>query len=109
VSIHLPHVIDLYVKLENSDDVAALAECFAADATVRDEGRTYSGLAAIEGWKTAAKRRYNHSVAPLAVVDRDGKIVLKAELSGTFPGSPVTVEFSFIVKDNKIVALEINP
>jgi hypothetical protein len=109
MSIHLPHVIELYVKLENSGDVAALAECFAADATVRDEGRTYSGLAAIEGWKAATKRKYNHSVAPLEVVDRDGKTILKVELSGKFPGSPVTVEFSFVLKDDKIVGLEINP
>ena len=108
MSIHLPHAIELYVKIENSGDVEALSECFASNATVRDEGRTYEGLAAIREWKAETKKKYNHTVAPLAVAGRDGKTVLKAKLTGNFPGSPVTLEFSFVLESGKIVSLEIH-
>jgi hypothetical protein len=105
--IHLPHPIDLYVKAENSGAVETLSECFASDATVRDERQTYEGLAAIKTWKAETKRKYGHTMEPLEIADRDGKTVLKARLSGNFPGSPVTVEFSFALKDGKIVALDV--
>jgi hypothetical protein len=108
MSIHLPLPVDLYVKAENSGDVEALSECFASDATVRDESRTYEGLAAIKEWKAETKKKYNHSVAPLEIAHRDGKTVLKAKLSGNFPGSPVTLEFSFVVEEGKIALLEIH-
>lgn len=108
MSIHLPRPIDLYVKAENSGDVEMMSECFAADATVRDEARTYKGLAAIKEWKAQTKKKYNHTVAPLELARRDGKTVLKARLSGDFPGSPVTLEFSFVLEGGKIVSLEIH-
>ena len=108
MSIQLPPPIDLYVRIENSGDFKALSECFASSATVRDEGRTYQGLSAIREWKADAKKKYNHTVAPLAVAHRDGKTVLKAKLTGNFPGSPVTLEFSFALEDGKIVSLEIH-
>ena len=107
MSIRLPAAIDRYVKAENSGDVEALAECFAPDAVVRDEGRTYRGLAAIKAWKAATKKKYNHTVAPLDVVRRGGRTVLKVRLSGNFPGSPVTLEFSFVLEGGKIASLEI--
>jgi hypothetical protein len=108
MSVHLPPPIDLYVEIENSGDIEALSECFAYNATVRDEGHTYEGLAAIKEWKADTKKKYNHTVAPLAVAHRDGKTVLKAKLTGNFPGSPLTLEFSFLLKDGKIVSLEIH-
>lgn len=108
MSIHLPPPIDLYVRIENTGDAEALSECFASNATVRDEGHTYEGLAAIRQWKADTKKKFNHTVAPLTVAHRDGKTVLKAQLTGNFPGSPVTLEFSFVLEDGKIVSLEIH-
>ena len=108
MSIHLPPAIDLYVKAENSGQVQALSECFAPNATVRDEGRTYKGLAAIKEWKAETKKKYNHTVAPLEIAHRDGKTILKARLAGDFPGSPVTLEFSFVLEGGKIASLEIH-
>jgi len=104
MSIHLPPAIDLYVKAENSGDVEALSACFAPEATVRDEGHTYKGLAAIKAWKAETKRKYNHTVAPFEMTGT----VLKAKLSGNFPGSPVTLEFTFVLEGGKIVSLEIH-
>jgi hypothetical protein len=108
MSVPLPPPIDLYVRIENSGDLEALSECFASNATVRDEGHTYEGLAAIREWKADTKKKYSHTIAPLEVAQRDGKTVLKAKLAGNFPGSPVTLEFSFVLEDGKIVSLEIH-
>jgi hypothetical protein len=107
MSIYLPPAIDLYIRIENSGDVEALSECFVSNATVRDESHTYQGLAAIREWKADTKKKYSHSIAPLEVSDRDGKVILKAQLTGNFPGSPVTLEFSFVLSDGKIASLEI--
>jgi SnoaL-like protein len=104
MSIHLPAAIDLYVKAENSGDVEAMSECFAPNATVRDEGRTHRGLAAIKEWKAETKRKYNHTATPLEITGT----VLKAKLAGNFPGSPVTLEFRFVLEGGKIVSLEIH-
>ena len=93
---------------ENSGQVQALSECFAPNATVRDEGRTYKGLPAIKEWKAETKKKYNHTVAPLEIAHRDGKTILKARLAGDFPGSPVTLEFSFVLEGGKIASLEIH-
>lgn len=106
--IQLPPPIDLYVKAENSGEVEALSQCFAPDATVRDENHTYEGLAAIKEWKAETKKKYNHTVVPLEVAERNGKTVLKARLSGNFPGSPVTLEFSFVLVGGRIASLEIH-
>jgi len=108
MSIYLPPAIDLYIKAENSGQVQALSECFAPNATVRDEGGTYKGLAAIKEWKAETKKKYNHTVAPLEIAHRDGKTILKARLAGDFPGSPVTLEFSFVLEGGKIASLEIH-
>jgi hypothetical protein len=107
MSLQLPQAIDLYVKVENSGDTEALSNCFANDATVRDEGHTYIGLDAIKKWKAHTKKRYNHIIHPLAVSHREGKTILTARLTGNFPGSPVTLQFSFVIEAGKIVALQV--
>jgi hypothetical protein len=105
--IHLPPAIDNYINAENSGDADAMSRCFAPDAIVRDEGHTYEGLAAIKQWKTETKKKYNHSVEPLDAVERNGKTIVTSKLTGNFPNSPVTLEFIFGLKDDKIVSLEI--
>jgi len=107
MSIRLPVAIALYVKAEDSGDLSLLAECFAPDGMVRDEGRTYRGRPAIRGWKAETKTKYNHTVTPLEVARRETATVMKARLDGDFPGSPVTLEFRFTLEGGKIASLEI--
>ena len=109
MSIQLPPHVDLYIQLENAGDTERLSECFAPNAIIRDEGRTYEGLAAIKAWKAETKKKYHHTVTPLAVAQQKGKTVLKAQLTGNFPGSPVTVNFDFVLEAGKILSLEIHP
>ena len=78
MSLLLPPAIALYVKLENAGDTATLSACFAPNAIVRDEDRTYEGLAAITAWKAETKQKYHHTVMPLTVAHQHGKTVLTA-------------------------------
>ena len=107
MSIQLPDPIDRYVQIANSGTADAVPECFAPDATVYDEGQTYEGVASIKDWMAATKKKYGHIITPLELAERDGQSVLKARLTGDFPGSPVTVNFSFVLADGKIRSLEI--
>jgi hypothetical protein len=40
-------------------------------------------------------------------VHKGEKIVVVAEVSGTFPGSPIELRFNFTLRDDKIVTLAI--
>ena len=103
----LPKPIEVFMSSENMRDTDALAGCFAPDATVQDEGRTLKGLKAIKSWRLETARKYQHRLEPVAASARGGKTVVSTKLTGTFPGSPVTVDFVFTLEGGKIAALEI--
>jgi hypothetical protein len=107
MSAHLPKAIERFMSSENAHDADALAACFASDATVRDEGRTREGLTEIAAWRRETTEKYRHTVEPLAVAERDGKIIVATKVAGEFPGSPITLDFVFRLKDGKISSLEI--
>lgn len=105
--VDLPIPVAIYIAAENSGDTEALAECFAKDAVVRDEGQTIQGLAAIKQWKAETKKKYQHTVEPVTVAQEDGKIIVTNRLTGNFPGSPIELEFVFALDGDKIASLEI--
>jgi hypothetical protein len=107
ISIQLPAPIDLYFSSENAHDPSAIPECFAADAIVRDEGKTIKGVAAIRAWRIETGAKYHHNVEPLSLSTRDGKTVVRGKVSGSFPGSPITLDHVFKIESGKITALEI--
>ena len=65
MKITLPTPIKLYLQADAGDDEGLFSACFAADAEVRDEGRTIRGLDAIIAWKREAKQKYQYRVEPL--------------------------------------------
>ena len=105
--VDLPTPIAIYIDAENRGDTEALAKCFAEDAVVRDEGETIEGLAAIKRWKTETKKKYEHTIEPLASAQKDGKTIVTNRLTGNFPGSPIELEFVFELDGDKIASLEI--
>ncbi len=105
--LDLPVPIAEYFAAEEARNALALAQCFVDDGVVNDEGGTYSGLTAIRDWNAAAREKYHYTVIPLGVVDRDGTTVVAGQISGDFPGSPVTLDHIFRLKGNKIASLEI--
>jgi hypothetical protein len=105
--VDLPTPIAIYIDAQNRGDTEALAQCFAENAVVRDEGKTLEGLAAIKQWKTETRKKYQHTVEPLAATKKDGKTIVTTRLTGNFPGSPIDLEFVFTLDGDKIALLEI--
>jgi hypothetical protein len=74
---------------------------------VRDEGKTIMGVAAIKKWLAETAQKYHHTVDPIGVARRDGKVIVTAKVSGNFPGSPISLQHIFKIEGGRIVSLEI--
>jgi hypothetical protein len=103
----LPNVIKEFVEAKNSHDSIAFAECFSETATVFDEENTYTGRKEIKSWIEASNAKYKMVAAPVNYSESGTKGILTAEISGTFDGSPVLLDYSFEIRDDKINRLEI--
>jgi hypothetical protein len=103
----LPEPIAAYFAADRQNP-EALAQCFAADAIVKDEGRTYSGFEAIKAWKAASSAQYTYTSEPFALAEREGYQVVRSRVSGNFPGSPVDLQYSFHIERGVITSLEIS-
>ena len=103
----MPKPIARYFAAENTGDANLFDQCFADGALVRDENETHEGLGAIKEWKAETKKKYQHKIESLKFLEKDGKNIVTNRLTGNFPGSPIELEFVFIVRGDKIVSLEI--
>jgi hypothetical protein len=102
-----PEVLSRYVAATNARDVEAMTACFAPDATVRDEGRSYAGRAEIRAWETEVTEKYGVT-SELLDAERDGEALRASmQVSGNFPGSPAVLRYHFRIKDGLIAQLEI--
>src|SRR6185369_15007229 len=109
MSMELPAPIAAYFAAENSDDTEALTGCFAPDAVVRDEGRRIQGIAAIKAWKREGKAKYQHKIKVIAASEKDGETIVRGLVSGNLPGSPIELDFAFVLEDGVIAGLEVRP
>ncbi len=103
----LPTPIRTYFTALPPQDAGAFTAAFAPEATVRDEGRIHRGPDDIRAWWQAAKAKYRHSAEPLELAQVAGKTVVRARVSGDFPGSPAVLTFTFGLVDDRITDLEI--
>jgi hypothetical protein len=107
MDLHLPEPVAAYLAAEKVKDADAVSRCFTEDGTVHDEGKLHRGRDAIRRWKAEADAKYSYVLHPLAVRTEGAKVVLRARLSGDFPGSPVELDHVFTLADEGIAALEI--
>ena len=107
MAITLPTPLAAYFAAANAHDTDAVLACFAADARVRDEGKDLVGRDAIRAWKDRAQAKYRPTYVVTGLDAADGRTVVTAEVSGTFPGSPVALHHHFTLADGAIAALEI--
>ncbi len=105
--IRLPEEIKAYWDAANSGRAEAAGACFASDAVVLDEGQTHSGLPAIRSWIDETTQKYRPVVEPLRLQEAEGKHLVTARVSGSFPGSPAELNFAFTLQGGKISRLEI--
>jgi SnoaL-like domain len=103
----LPWPVAMYLAAEKAKDPNMLSLCFSDDALVHDEGRDYRGLDAIRSWKREADAKYRYVMEPLDASESEKTVKLRARLTGDFPGSPVELDYTFTLANDKIVSLEI--
>src|SRR5712664_3859293 len=96
----IPEIIEMYFRASNANDVEKLVSCFSTDAVVIDENKTHRGAAAIKRWSVNVRKKYEFKTEILRSVQKANTVVVTAKLSGTFPGSPVDLDFKFTLKGN---------
>lgn len=101
--MNLPNIISELVKAQNEFDSAAYANCFTENAEVFDEGKTHNGKAEIENWIDKANKEYKATMKSLDYNEN----ILSAEVSGTFPGSPLVLKYHFELNNGLIQSLKI--
>lgn len=106
--MNMPDIVKAYFDADRGHGPDALAELFATDAVVGDDGDRHEGIDAILAWWTAAKAKYNHVAEPLEATCAGETVVVHATVTGQFPSSPTVLEYTFAIKDDKIVALRIH-
>lgn len=104
----LPIVVKDLVNAQNTFDSTAFANCFAETANVFDEGRTHEGRNEIKTWIEKAGKEYSAVMKPLRFQENGNTGVLEAEVSGTFPGSPLVLYYNFEFDEKLISYLKIN-
>ncbi len=104
--MQLPAPIRTYFEAQPPQDAQALAAAFAPDAVVHDEHRTHRGPEEILAWWQAAKAQYRHRAEPLDLADAADKTVVRAQVSGDFPGSPAVLTFTFGLAGDRITDLK---
>jgi hypothetical protein len=103
----LPAPVLTYLAAEKTKNPEMLAFCFADDALVHDEGQDHRGIDAIKAWKKAADAKYTYVLEPLNASVTEKSVVVRARLTGNFPGSPVELDHTFTLANGKITSLEI--
>lgn len=105
--MNLPTVVTDLVKAQNEFDSAAYAACFSESAVVFDEGKTHNGRKQIEHWIADANERYKATMKPVSFEEKETESLLKAEVSGNFPGSPLVLSYQLLIQDGQIYSLKI--
>ena len=106
--LDLPPIIQRYIQASNTHDVTSILSCFAEDAVVRDENATHRGKIDIERWISSTIDKYKFQFKPLSSQQGDNENVVSVEVSGTFPGSPITLDYHFVIANNRIASLTID-
>jgi len=111
---HLPHAITTYLREDQPDrrpNHADLLTAFAPDATVTDDGNTYSGHDEIRAWRDKTTNEFTYTAELTHAVKLDDiHWDLTHHLVGNFPGGEVDLIYRFTLNPNgEIAALEIAP
>ena len=109
MNVIVPNPVATYLAADKAKDTEMLGECFREDAVVRDEGREHRGVAAIKAWHREANAKYRYVLEPIEASASGPRVVVRARVTGDFPGSPIEPQFSFVISDERIVSLEVTP
>jgi len=103
----MPKLISAYVKASNDRDVETFGTLFTEDAIVHDEGIEHRGVATIQRWLASTAKKYAFTLKPINVSQEANETILTVQMTGTFPGSPLSARFCFVIHEGQIVRLDI--
>ena len=110
---HLPQAIRRFLREADPQHRANahdLLSAFAPDATVIDDGKTYTGHDEIHRWREAETSEYTYTVEVSHVEEFDDThYVVTSHLEGDFPGGVVDLIYRFTLADDLIAHLKIAP
>ena len=107
MNVTMPQPVVDYFAATNAHDIASMSAAFTRDAVVKDEGREHRGSAAILEWITKTIERYDYKVDPIESSRLGKKVAVLVSIRGTFPGSPITLQYAFVLEGQKLARLEI--
>jgi hypothetical protein len=107
MNVNVPNPVATYLAADKAKDTERLGQCFREDAVVRDEGREHRGVAAIKAWHREANAKYRYVLEPIEASASGPTVVVRARLTGEFPGSPVEPRFTFAIADGRIASLDV--
>ena len=107
MTLDVPKPVAEYLAAEEAKDADALSHCFTEDGTVHDDAQDYRGRDLIRRWKRAADAKYRYVLQTVDVQTLGDLVIVRAGLTGEFPGTPVELDHTFKLSNNKIVSLEI--
>ncbi|WP_407284948.1 nuclear transport factor 2 family protein [Streptomyces sp. BP-8] len=106
----LPEVITGYLTAHRAHDTATAITAFTGEATVIDEGNTYEGTEAIEGWLTRSATEFTHTIHLTGAQQTDAtRYIATHHLEGNFPGGTIDLRYQFTLRDGLIERLVIEP
>jgi ketosteroid isomerase-like protein len=106
----LPEVITSYLGAHKARDIDNALSHYTDDATVTDEGNTYSGRDQIREWLQRSASEYSYTVELTGAEQTDNDhYVATHHLEGDFPGRVVDLRFQFALRDGRIAQLTIEP
>ena len=108
MTVTLHPVIQRYIDASNAHDVKSILDCFTDDNVVRDENETHRGKIDVARWLAKTIEKYKFQFKPLGSRQRDNETVISIEVSGTFPGSPISLDYHFAIANDKINSLIID-
>ncbi|UHG93980.1 nuclear transport factor 2 family protein [Spirosoma oryzicola] len=101
----LPTHIEGFIKAQNEKDSTTFTHYFTDNATVYDEGHSYSGRAEIRKWIQHATETYQMQTKPIDYQQAGASAILTVEVRETFPGSPAVMKYHLELDDSLIRSL----
>ncbi|WP_069385870.1 nuclear transport factor 2 family protein [Cellulosimicrobium cellulans] len=104
----LPEAVVAYLDARDENRQDDATAVFAPDATVLDDGRTYSGAEEIRAWVARTSTEYTYTSTRIGqdTANESGAVVI-VRLDGDFPGGTVTLRYQFELRDGLVTRLAI--
>lgn len=105
MNFEIPQTIKSYFELTASEAHAEVAELFAPEAVIVDEGedREIVGRDAIHQWKIELASQLKTTVEVIDFVEKEGTQTATALVSGNFPGSPAEFKYHFEISPEGLI------